>query len=146
MFAPKRILVPTDFSIYSDEAVKEAVDIAKHYKSKIYLLHVLENLLQCPEIYCIESSLIEQAEKQGKRFAEEKMREEIATMGAAEGIEVVYDIKEGHVVKTILEEQEDQAIDLIVIATRGHYGPFDGLGSVSEKVLRGAKCTVMLIR
>ena len=29
MFAPKQILVPTDFSSYSDKALKEAIDIAK---------------------------------------------------------------------------------------------------------------------
>ncbi|HBL24838.1 MAG TPA: universal stress protein, partial [Deltaproteobacteria bacterium] len=29
MFSPKRILVPTDFSEYSDQAVSIAVDIAK---------------------------------------------------------------------------------------------------------------------
>ena len=40
MFAPKRILVPTDFSDYSDEALKQALELAKQYHSKVYLLHV----------------------------------------------------------------------------------------------------------
>jgi len=34
MFAPKRILVPTDFSDYSDEALKQALELAKQYNAK----------------------------------------------------------------------------------------------------------------
>jgi nucleotide-binding universal stress UspA family protein len=44
MFAPKNILVPTDFSEHSDRALKQAVDIASEHNSKIYLLHVT-----CPQ-------------------------------------------------------------------------------------------------
>jgi nucleotide-binding universal stress UspA family protein len=40
MFAPKRILVPTDFSDNSDEALKQALELAKQYKAKVYFLHV----------------------------------------------------------------------------------------------------------
>ena len=39
MFSPKKILVPTDFSKFSEGALKQAYDIAKQYKAKIYLLH-----------------------------------------------------------------------------------------------------------
>ncbi|HEX9157287.1 MAG TPA: universal stress protein, partial [Syntrophales bacterium] len=53
MFAPKAILVPTDFSEYSDRAIKEAVDIAAQNNSKIYLLHVVDKLQQCAIDYCI---------------------------------------------------------------------------------------------
>ena len=41
MFAPKNILVPTDFSEHSDRELAEAVDIARQHKARIYLLHVL---------------------------------------------------------------------------------------------------------
>ena len=36
MFAPKRILVPTDFSGDSDEALKQALELAKQYHAKVY--------------------------------------------------------------------------------------------------------------
>ena len=41
MLAPTRILVPTDFSPYSDRALVQALDIAKQYRAKVFLLHVL---------------------------------------------------------------------------------------------------------
>ena len=36
VLAKKDILVPTDFSVYADNALKQAIDIAKQNKSKIY--------------------------------------------------------------------------------------------------------------
>jgi len=36
MFAPQRILVPTDFSTYSENALKHAMDIAKQNKSGLF--------------------------------------------------------------------------------------------------------------
>ena len=38
----KRILVPTDFSIYAEEALKAAAKIARKNNSEIFLLHMLE--------------------------------------------------------------------------------------------------------
>ena len=38
----KRILVPTDFSEHSINALKVAAQLAKKYDSEIYLLHILE--------------------------------------------------------------------------------------------------------
>ncbi len=32
-----KILVPTDFSDYSDKALKQALDIAKQYNAKVFL-------------------------------------------------------------------------------------------------------------
>jgi hypothetical protein len=40
MFAPRRIIVPTDFTEDSDRALKEAIDIATVSHGKVYLLHV----------------------------------------------------------------------------------------------------------
>ena len=36
MFTPTRILGPTDFSEYSDRALKQALDIAKQYHTKVF--------------------------------------------------------------------------------------------------------------
>lgn len=46
MLKPTKILVPTDFSEYSDKALKQALDIAKEYNAKVYVLHVLDQKLQ----------------------------------------------------------------------------------------------------
>ncbi len=41
MLKPTKILVPTDFSEYSDRALKQGLDIAEQYKAKLFLLHVV---------------------------------------------------------------------------------------------------------
>lgn len=146
MFAPKNILVPTDFSIYSDKALKEAVDIAVQNKSKIHLLHVVDEIVQCAADYCLDISLVEQAEKQSMKFAEEKLREEVAAVAASKDVEIVFDIRKGDTTKVILEEQENKGIDLIVIASHGSKGLMHRLGSVSERVLRDARSPVMLVK
>ena len=146
MFAPKNILVPTDFSVYSDNALKEAVDIAIQNKSKIHLLHVVDEIVQYAADYCLDVSLVEQAEKQSMKFAEEKLRKEVAAVAASGNVEIVFDIRKGDTVKVILEEQEKKGIDLIVIASHGSKGVLHRIGSVSERVLRYSKIPVMLVK
>ena len=121
MFAPKSILVPTDFSVYSDNALKKAVDIAVQHRSKIYLLHVVE-IVHYAFDYCYEGDLIQQAEEQSIKFAEEKLHNEVEAIGLSKNIEIVFDIKKGDAAKIILEEQEGKGIDLIVIASHGRKG------------------------
>ena len=41
MLWPTKILVPTDFSEYSDRTLRQARDIVKQYGSKVNVLHVV---------------------------------------------------------------------------------------------------------
>jgi nucleotide-binding universal stress UspA family protein len=146
MFAPKKILVPTDFSEYSDKALKKAVDIALQHKSKIYLLHVVDEIVQCAVDYCLDISLVKQVEKQSMEFAEKKLQEELKKLAASKDIQVVFDVKKGDTYETILKQQKDKGIDLIVIASHGKKGLIKHLGSIADKVLRDAKCSVLLVK
>src|SRR5271155_101906 len=40
----RRILVPTDFSLYSQNAMRYAAALAEKFQSEIYLLHVVQDL------------------------------------------------------------------------------------------------------
>jgi nucleotide-binding universal stress UspA family protein len=144
MFAPKNILVPTDFSSASDKALKRAVDIALQHKSKIYVLHVVDEIMQCAVDYCLDISVVKQVEKQSLKFAGEKLRKMVKAL--PKGMQVAVDIKMGDTYETILKEQQRKRIDLIVIASRGKKGLIHHLGSVADKVMRGAKCPVLLVK
>ena len=75
MFAPKRILVPTDFSEYSDNALRYAIDIARQYAAKVFLLHVIdENIQQCTFEYCLTDDVMKQIEQEGKIRSADKLR------------------------------------------------------------------------
>jgi len=149
MFEPKNILVPTDFSAYANEALRIAVDIAKKYNAKIYLLHVITEILyECGVDYCLSDADLVEIEQVSMKTSTAKLQEEVKRIkAAAEGLDIIFDIKRGHPYETILTEQEDKKIDLIVIASHGRTGLMKHLiGSVAEKVLRGSKCHVLLVK
>jgi len=116
------------------------------HKSKIYLLHVVDEIVQCAVDYCLDISLVQQVEKQSLEFAKKKLHEELKKLAASKDIQVVFDVKKGDTLEAILKEQKDRGIDLIVIASHGKKGLIKHLGSVADKVLREAKCMVLLVK
>jgi|LSQX01.3.fsa_nt_gb nucleotide-binding universal stress UspA family protein len=148
MFAPKKILVPTDFSKFSDAALKKAVDIAEQHGSKIYLLHVIaEHVQQCAADYCLSGEVVKQLEKDSLKASKEKLKGETDTIVKSKKIDVSYDVKTGNPSEVILAEEKAKKIDLIVIASHGKTGILKQLmGSVSRNVLKGSKSTVMLVK
>jgi nucleotide-binding universal stress UspA family protein len=148
MFAPKKILVPTDFSVYADNALKQAIDIAKQNKSKIYLFHVIDDgFQQCAVDYCINEGDVQRILKESIKNAQDKLHQEVKKITDSSKIEIVYDTKRGIPYEEILKEQEEKGIDLIVIASHGKTGILKNLlGGVVDKVIKRAKCQVLLVR
>lgn len=145
MFTPKNILVPTDFSEYSDHALREAVDIAVQNKARINLLHVVDRLQPCSVDYCIKEEVLLAVEKESIRASQEKMQKEVARIAKDQKLDIAFDVKTGVPYEEILKEQQDKKADLIVIASHGRTGLLHHLGSVADKVMRGAKCPVLLV-
>ncbi len=144
MFPPKTILVPTDFSEYSDTALEYAVNIAKQNNAKIYLLHVIWIIRQCSGDYCFDDQTMKELEQKSIDSSKEMIQKQVNKF---KGIEIIPDIKKGTPYEEILNEQKGRKIDLIVIASHGKSGLLSHLiGSVAEKVARGAKCPVLLLR
>ncbi|MCX5807125.1 MAG: universal stress protein [Proteobacteria bacterium] len=147
MFSPKKILVPTDFSKYSDKALQQAADIAKEHNSTIYLFHVIGIIQQCAVDYCLDNQIIEELEKKSIDSSKEMMKEQINKIAEAKSLKIITDVKKGTPYEEILKEQAEKKIDLIVTASHGKTGLMHYLmGSVAEKVVKGAKCTVMLVK
>jgi universal stress protein A len=147
MAAMKKILVPTDFSKFSDSALKQAVEMAKQSKAKIYLLHVIPIVQQCAVDYCLDNATVEDIEQKSVQSSQDMMQKQIHRVVKSSDVDLVSDVQKGTPYREILKEQEDKKIDLIVIATHGRTGLIDHLlGSVAEKVARHAKCPVFLVR
>lgn len=150
MFAPKNILVPTDFSVYSDNALKQALDIARQNKSRIYLFHVVDDgFQQCAVDYCIDEANVQRIYKESIKNAQDKLQQETRkiTDGGGSDIEIVFDARRGIPYEEILKEQEEKNIDLIVIASHGKTGILKNLmGSVVNKVIKRSKSPVLLVR
>ena len=149
MFAPKKILVPTDFSVYADNALKQAIDIAKQNNAKLFLFHVIDDgFQQCAVDYCLNEGDVQKILKESIKNAKDKLQQEAKKVtDNCSSIEIVYDTKRGIPYEEILKEQEEKGIDLIVIASHGKTGILKNLmGGVVDKVMKRAKGQVLLVR
>jgi nucleotide-binding universal stress UspA family protein len=147
MFAPKSILVPTDFSEFSDNALEKAYDIAKQYKAKVYLLHVIGVVRTCAVDYCFDQQTIDELDRKAAESSRDIMQKQIEKVVKSKDVEITAHVTKGTPYEEILKEQEARDIDLIVIASHGRTGILGHLlGSVAEKVVRGAKCPVVLVK
>ena len=148
MFAPKKILVPTDFSKHSDAALKKAIDMAGRHDAKIYLLHVIDKGIQdCAVDYCLDYKLIEALKRNSLREAKAKLKKEADDIAKKKKVKIAFDIKRGFPAEVILSEQKAKKIDLIVIASHGRTGILKQMiGSVADKVVKGAACPVMVVK
>jgi universal stress protein A len=148
MFKPTKILVPTDFSEFSDRALAQAFDLAKQYKAKVHVLHVVhEEMHRCGVDYCIPDDQMEQFKIQLRDGARQNLQKQVAKFPEARELEVVLDVKNGIPYEAILDEEKAQGIDLIVIASLGKTGIMRFLmGSVAQNVMKAAKCAVLVVR
>jgi nucleotide-binding universal stress UspA family protein len=148
MFRPKKILVPTDFSEYSDRALLQATDIAKQYNAKVFLFHVVEDYVQqCVVDYCLDYAEVEQLKAEMMAKAKEKIAREIEKLPQAKEVEIIADIGHGKPYEAILNEEQEKGIDLIVLASLGKSGiAHIIIGSVARHILRGAGCAVLLTK
>lgn len=148
LLRPTKILVPTDFSDYSDKALKQALDIAKQYEAKVFLFHVIhKEVNRCVADVCMGDDVIREIEKQMESRAQEDLVKQLGKFSQAKEVSVITDIGKGIPYEAILQETDDKGIDLIVIASLGRSAIARFLiGSVSRNVLKGAKCPVLLTK
>jgi universal stress protein A len=142
---PRAILVPTDFSEFSDNALRYALDIAAQYNATVYLLHVLSERVYSDHTITLE--LIETLKKRRMEDAENLLGGQLAKFPQSKNLRVVKIVRTGLDYEEILRVHEELGVDLIVIASHGQTGLLSlFVGSVAEKVARGAKCPVLLVR
>lgn len=140
-----KILVPIDFSDYSKNALKYAVQFAKHFNSSMYLIYVIE-----PVIYPADFSMGQVAIPAMDANIQARAGEELSNLAknyVDPSIKVEIIIKTGKPFVEINETAKEKDIDLIIIATHGHTGVEHLLfGSTAEKVVRKAPCPVLTLR
>jgi nucleotide-binding universal stress UspA family protein len=145
MFQPRKILVPTDFSEDSDLAFRMALSIAVNYQARIFLLHVISK--QDLADYCLDQNIVDRVLNESIVFSNEKLQEVIGKNQQNGNIKVIPDVRKGQPYEEILKEASERKIDLIVIASHGKTGLQKYfIGSVTEKVMKEAKCPVLLVR
>jgi nucleotide-binding universal stress UspA family protein len=139
----KRILIPLDGSAMAEQALPYAIAQAEHFAALLILLRVVEPL---PHVRGMSAADIDSIKRQTSERAQEYL-DRLVDSARDEGISVRATTVEGRPNVTILQFAEQNQVDLIVICSRGRSGLSRWLmGSVADRVVRGAAVPVLLVR
>jgi len=138
------ILVGIDFSETTDAVVAEAATLASALGSELVLVHVAA---PDPDFVGYEPGPDSVRKQRASELREEHGAiQEKAEMLRRRGLTAKALLVQGPTVEKLLEEAADHAADRIVIGSHGH-GAIHRvlLGSVSEGIVRGARCPVVVV-
>ena len=131
MIHVQKILYPTDFSSYSNLAYFHAVGLAESYGASLTVVYV----------YTPGSKESAGSDRRYWRSQLEQVRP------ANPHIPVHHALLEGDPASEIARYAADAGIDVIVIGTHGRTGVERlVMGSVAEKVMREAPCSVLVVK
>ena len=145
MDTPRRILCPVDFSDSSHQALRVAAELARDWQATLVVLHVQERPLWMHEPYVHMPGDV-RAETLARGEAQlEQWKLDARQNGAPE---TIANLQHGDPLDRIIAvAREDRDIGLIVLGTHGRTGLKRAMiGSVAERVVRLAPCTVMVVR
>jgi nucleotide-binding universal stress UspA family protein len=145
MLRIERILCPVDFSHSSAAAYDYARSLARHYEAKLFVQHVVEQLVAIGDTH-IPQEHLEELYRRQQADAEERLRQ--LASNVADGVQQEFILQRGGpAADSILSFAEDQEIDLIVMGTHGRRG-LDRLvmGSVLERILRKTRSPLLAVR
>ena len=137
----KKILIATDGSDYTKEAVSRGLSLAKVFGAEVTALYVVDqtSFVSFP----MDSSIVSVyslLENEGKKAVEDVVKE-----GEDLGVKVTPMVVEGSPTKKIVETAADY--DLVVLGTLGRSALSKlFMGSVAERVTRYAPCPVLVVR
>jgi len=140
----KKILVPTDGSKFAEKAEEEALFIAKISGAEIIALGVVETgfAIGIPSddtVFNIKKMLKKEAEENIGIIEKMKEKEHL-------DVKISLRVDEGSPADVILDTIEKENIDLVVIGSSGKSG-LDRfiVGSVTDKVVKAAKCSILVV-
>lgn len=138
----KRILVPTDFSLQAENALKVAVELAKRNDSKIIILHSMEMPVH---LATTDKGSLPEALYFVKLA--EKHFTELLEKPYIEHAHVTTKIGQGELYDDINETVKKDDIDLIIMGSHGASGFKEMfIGSNTEKVVRTSDIPVLVIK
>lgn len=141
----KNILIPIDFSVYSESAAKMGVFIAKKSGAQLHLIHVAN----APSDWASLSVAAQQEypETEGKMVEAEIKLDKFATNPMFKGLTVNTYVYAGAPYDQILQFIDSYKMDLVIMGAHGSgetFGMF--IGSTAQRVIRSSKCPVLSVK
>ena len=140
----RTILVPTDFSTFSEAAVQTAVSFTRALQTKLILLHVVD----VPDYGSFklrgkagDINLQDIAESTAS-----EMLKRIKQSPELRGLNLQIKVRKGLAYQTVVDEGKKCKADLIVMGTHGHTGFDKLLGSNTRRVVRLSQIPVLSVK
>jgi nucleotide-binding universal stress UspA family protein len=131
----KKILVPTDFSANSKNALQYALAIADRFGSQITLLHTVQVIQLASMLKSMDEVLIQEAEQEMEALTKDLSDYQITTQ-----------INKGEAIETISKTAKEGGYDLVVMGTKGASGLKEVfIGSVTGGVMRRTDTPILAI-
>jgi len=145
----KKILVGVDFSVGSEAAVTRALGIARHVGADLCLVHVgviPEDPAGLPESMAGTAKAYLRI-LEGQLARDRAALEDVRTRISGQGVEVSHVVADGFADNALVQVAADLSAELIVVGSHGRTGVKRLLlGSVAERVVRLAPCSVLVAR
>ncbi len=146
MFAPRRILVPTDFTNDSDRALREAIEIAASSHGRVYMLHVDQSVPFAVGESVVDPEVVNAVEASDELFTRQKMFEELRKVALQTEVEIEFVERHGVTFEEILAYMKDTLIDLVVIEPHAKKGLLKNLlGGVTDRLLKETTCPMLVL-
>lgn len=139
----KKIVVPLDFSKCSEIGLHYAVELARCFGAKLFLVHVIRLDYLMADGYAMYAA--EEILKVAHEAAEEEMRRVVAATDFGK-VEFQTSIETGSPENRVCSYAQERSADVIVTSTHGRTGFQHVLiGSTAEHIVRYAECPVLVV-
>jgi nucleotide-binding universal stress UspA family protein len=138
---PKNILCATDFSDFSNHAIPYGIALAREFKARLFLCHVID--LSSAAIYGEAVLALEEQQKRMTKHAQEEM----TRLMSRESIDWEPLITVGNAAHEVARVAAERNIDITITASHGRAGLKRLiLGSVTERLMRTLPCPLLVVR
>lgn len=135
----ERLLVATDASKYCEDAIREAINLAKACGSKLFAISVVK---VNRELMALAPGMVEKLGKEARKHLEM-----VQSKASKEGVDceiIVHEGEEPH--EYIAEEAANNKVGMIVVGRYGRSGILRAMmGSVTGKVIGYTLCRVLIV-
>jgi nucleotide-binding universal stress UspA family protein len=137
---PRSLLIATDFSEASEQALRHSLSLARFYGSRFCLAHVVSSL----GLTIAGPGAIAACEEAVSREAAE-LEDSLVRTGVLTGVQHKFVVRHGELWPELQEIIRQEGIDLLVVGTHGRRGMGKlFFGSVAEEIFRQAGCPVII--
>ena len=143
MIEIRKIMFPTDFTDYSQHALKYALTLAENFKARLIVMHAWE----VPTQVSVQSEFYSSVNLSEVKREEENSLNQLARDLKGRGVDVEPVFVSGRAYMEIVRCAQELDVDLIALATHGRKGLSHLVfGSTAEKVVRLALCPVLTVK